>query len=48
MNLVGGYSPCGLVSGSFDELVWVIRNCLKFYVVSFVPYLSSLEKLEKD
>jgi len=45
VNLVGGYSPCGLVSGSFGELFLGTRNCSKFHVVSFAAYL---EKLEKD
>lgn len=46
MNLIGGYSPCGLVFGSFGELFLGIKDCLKFCVVSFEAYLSSLDKLE--
>lgn len=43
-----GYLLLGLVSRSFDEFLWGIRNCLKFYVVSFTVYASSLGMLEKD
>lgn len=46
MNLIGGYSPRGLVFGSFGELFLEIKDCLKFCVVSFEAYLSSLDKLE--
>lgn len=44
----GGYSTHRLVSGSFGELFWGIRNCLKFCVVFLAAYLFSLNELEKD
>lgn len=46
VNLIGRYSPHGLVFGSFGELFLGIKDCLKFCVVSFAAYLSSLDKLE--